>query len=118
VQTVTVDRNDLLKRIKENREQHRSVFEAALKGYRTKVISELDKSLADAKAGRNFRTFIALAEPVDQTKDYDRIIGMLEMSVDQTIDLTEDQFSQYVLDDWSWKRNFTEINTSYIQGVY
>jgi len=33
--------------------------------------------------------------------------------VDDTIELMEDDFQHYVMDDWSWKEQFTTINSFY-----
>lgn len=33
---------------------------------------------------------------------------MLAMSVEDQIELTSQEFAQYVRDDWAWKRQFTD----------
>ena len=68
------------------------------------MIEGLDKMLADARAGRRISRSINLAEPTDHTSDYERVIMMLEMSVDDTIVLNAGEFDQYVRDVWSWSR--------------
>jgi hypothetical protein len=45
---------------------------------------------------------IDLVQPRDHTSDYDRVIMMLEMSVDDTIVLDANEFDQYVRDVWAW----------------
>ena len=65
------------------------------------------------KAGRS----INLAEPVDHTADYDRILAMLEMSVDDTISLSAQEFNQYVLDNWELSRLASYTNQSYAVGT-
>jgi hypothetical protein len=43
---------------------------------------------------------------------------MLEMSVESEIELTAQEFAQYVRDDWGWKRQFTDSlhrNTRYLE---
>ena len=110
---VTVKRDELLEKLKENKVKHRQIFEKALEGYRLTAIELLDKALEDAKAGRTITTSVYLEEPVDQTKDYDRAIGMLEMSVDDEVTITSQEYAQYVMDDWSWKRQFLTTNMGY-----
>ena len=41
---------------------------------------------------------------------------MLEMSVDDTVILGAEEFSQYVLDRWTWSRFATSTNKSYAVG--
>jgi hypothetical protein len=52
-------------------------------------------------------------EPVDQTREYNKVIRMLEMSTEDVIELQEHEFSQYVLDDWGWKGQFLASNSAY-----
>lgn len=113
MKTVTVAKDKLQNVLKANRFEHRHNFEEAQKGYRAKAIEVLDKALQDAREGRKIRTYIELEAPIDQTKDYDRAIQMLEMSVDENIQLSEQEFAEYVLDDWSWKHQFTATHALY-----
>jgi hypothetical protein len=103
--TVKVKREDLLAKVRANREAHRELFLKAQANYRKFVIEELDRMLADAKAGRQIRRSIDLVQPRDHTSDYDRTIMMLEMSVDDTIVLDATEFDQYVRDVWAWTQN-------------
>lgn len=51
--------------------------------------------------------------PEDHTDEYDKAIGMLEMSVDDTVLITHDEYRQYVLDEWFWKdRNLRALASS------
>jgi len=75
----------------------------AQEGYRKRVIQELNQALEDAKAGRQITTQIRLPAPEDHTADYDRVIRMLEMSVDDELEITSHEFDWYVMDNWQWK---------------
>lgn len=110
---VTVKRDVLLDRIRDNRDKHRAIFEDALKGYRKAAIEELEKSLDDAKNGKKVRRILALVEPEDHTDDYNLVIDMLENSVDDTITLDARSYAQYMQDAWAWKRQFIESNAAY-----
>jgi hypothetical protein len=54
------------------------------------------------KAGRSIQRSVTLTEPSNHIKDYDRVITMLEVSVDETIILNASEFDQYVRDVWAW----------------
>lgn len=116
--TVKVDKGELLKRITENRDKHRAIFEDALIGYRKCVIEELDKRLADARSGRKIDLYIGLIEPQDHTKDYNSAIDMLEMSVDSEITLTSVDFRRYVRDEWEWKEQFIGSTAVYNTSAF
>ena len=116
MESVKVGREELLKTLKTNRDNHRKIFEEALEGYREEAIKELEGAIADAKSGKKIRRNLTLVEPMDQTKDYDRVIRMLEMSKDAIIEISEQDFACYVLDDWRWKDQFTASNTRYLKS--
>ena len=69
---------------------------------------ELQQRIADLKRGLRIDQYIGLPEPQDHTADYDRVITMAEMSSDDTIQLSEDQFAMYVTDQWRWKQDFAD----------
>jgi hypothetical protein len=50
---------------------------------------------------------------MNQTKDYDRVLKMLDMTTDEVVVLSEDDFAQYVMDEWQWKEQFSQINSTY-----
>lgn len=114
MRSVKVNRNELLEKLKKNREKHRDIFLQAQEGYRKAVIAELDRMLEDAKAGKKIKRYIELEEPIDQTDDYDRAIAMLEMCVDDVVEINNTEFACYVMDQWSWKEQFTATNTVYL----
>ncbi len=113
---ITVNKNDLLEKIKENRNNHRGVFEEAVKNYRKRVIEELDDRLDSIKKDKEINLYFHFPEPEDHTKDYDKVIRMLEMEVEETIKLSETDFSAYVMDDWAWRRAWLSNTASYTQG--
>lgn len=112
---VKVYRNELLEVLQKNRDAHRDIFERALIGYRKAVIEVLEKRLDEARSNKKVGTYINLREPIDQTSDYNKAIRMMEMSVDDKIELTETEFSNYVLDDWSWSAKVSDTNMAYTQ---
>jgi hypothetical protein len=113
---VKVNREQLEQKVQENRNAHRAVFEDAQKNYRDLVIEELDKMLADARSGRKIIRAVLLPEPEDHTEDYDRVLAMLDMSVDEVIELEEEDFKCYVLDQWGWQRSFASNTMRYSSG--
>lgn len=109
----TVEKIDLLKILRENRDKHRGVFEAALEGYRKAVIGRLAGHIRELKDGRYPETKIIVPIPTDHTGDYDRTIKMLEMSIHPTYTLSDHEFGQFVMDDWDWKRQWMTTNSVY-----
>lgn len=112
MQEVKVKRTDLLDRVSKNRDAHQAVFERALGDYEKAVILELQEWLADALAGKRVQRKTVLIQPQDHTKDYNRVIDMIEMSVDDEIVLDAHSFMRYVRDEWEWFGQFTETMAS------
>ena len=113
---ILVKKSDLLTVLKKNRDSHRDLFLKAQQGFRRKAIARLDEMLERAKAGKEIELYVSLQAPIDQTADYDRVIGMLEMSIEDKIELDERSYQQYVLDEWTWSAATTHLNTSYLEN--
>jgi hypothetical protein len=113
VDEVKVNKTAVLAALQENREKHRSIFEEAVEGFREKAQRELDAAIERVRSGSLQTVVVHLPRPVDHTKDYDREIKMLELSVDDEIVLSQSDFAAYVMDDWQWKREFITSNAGY-----
>lgn len=118
MRTVKVAKEDLIARIKSNMEKHRAEFEGGLETYRKAVVQELEEWLDRAREGRRVEAYTQLRAPEDHMEDYRQVLDMLKMSVDSEIELTHQEFSQFVRDDWGWKEQFTRslaTNTDYLR---
>jgi|SRR5689334_5504119 len=115
--TVKVVRTELLQKIEENRANHRALFLKAQEGYRRMVIEELDKMLSDAREGKPIRIAVALQAPQDHTDEYDNVIEMLKMSVEEHIEIAAHDFQCYVRDKWQWSAHTNFLNSTYAAGM-
>lgn len=116
MRTVRLDRDEFVAKVQKNRDEHRAVFEKAVEGYRERWVCELERRLRDIRRGRAIDQYFSLPEPEDHTEDYDRILTMARMSVDEVIDLSDDEFAMYVMDQWSWKSSFTRTTAMYARS--
>lgn len=115
---VTVKKDVLLAAMYKNRSAHYEEFLKAQAGYREEVIRVLDETLEKARKGNPFNVQVptTLVVPQEHTRDYDRVIRMLEMAIADEVTVTEQQFSQYVLDDWGWRAAFIASTSRYSGG--
>lgn len=113
LQEVRVTKSSLITKLRENREEHRAIFEEALSGWKEKVTKALEDAYQDALAGKEFRVHFGLERPEDHTEDYDQAITMLEMSLDEELVLTYSEFRQYVMDEWGWHHAFAASTMAY-----
>lgn len=106
MQKVRVNKGELLAVVQKNRDNHRAEFEKALAEYKEALTTYLNEKIEEVKAGRLVEHYIKLPQPEDHTDDYDQVLEMLAMSVDNEIELDYSDFARYVRDDWGWKGQF------------
>ena len=112
--TIKVNKADLIEKITANRDEHIGIVEAAQVKYRERVIEELDKRLEDARRGRKIDVRITLPVPENYTREYDNALAALEWEVDDEVELEQDDFNRLVLNQWSWVRQFAANTQSYL----
>lgn len=123
---VRINKGELLDIVRSNLEKHQAEFEAAVSGYREKLTEELDKRLTrlrdeglavsdlDRQSRWSLQTlYQKFPAPESHTEEYERVIRMLELSVDDEIELTASSFEQLVMDEWGWKGAFAATNSRY-----
>lgn len=113
MKSVTVDKNQLLEIVKKNRNDHAELFSELEVNYRERVIRALETRAAAIKDGGKIELYFDLPEPRNQTKDYDRVISMLEMSTDDKIQLSASEYDNYVRDIWSWTSSLASQSMAY-----
>lgn len=115
---IKVNKAKLIETLKHNRAEHRGLFLEAQTKYRAVAIYSLDLQLKKARDGSSFElsSLTSLQAPEDHTNEYDRSLQMLEMSVDDEIVITTQEFANYVQDIWSWSRNWGASNLRYVDN--
>ncbi len=110
---VLLDKADLLEKVTINHAKHRARFEEAMEGYKTKAIGLLYDHIERIKDNAPEKVFVQLPMPEDHSADYERVIEMLEWSKDDELELNEQEFSTYVLDQWGWQETFSQTYAMY-----
>jgi hypothetical protein len=113
---IKMNRLELLGLVRENKDKHIAEFLESVEDYKNLVLTIAKSNLTLAKTGNleDFKKIKASPHaPTSYEDSYKRAIRMLELSVDEIIEVEEDVFNQLVLDEWSWKHNFTASNTMY-----
>jgi|WetSurMetagenome_2_1015567.scaffolds.fasta_scaffold662137_2 hypothetical protein len=128
--TVRVSKDDLLKKLKYNRTEHEKTYNEIMAVRQNKILDELhgfkakfkkelavrmDKATSDIEYTPSSITLsISALKPENHTKDYDRVISLLELSLDEELELSSSELNQYVNDDWSWKQGFMTCSGTYL----
>lgn len=61
----------------------------------------------------NFKPLWNLEAVENHTEDYDLILDMLEDTDDNFVELTQQEYKQYVKDQWNWRAGFKAANSVY-----
>jgi len=118
----TYKTKELLSIVKGNREVHKACVAEAREGYTREArillenkISELKEKLEEF-GDESFLPplgVFCLAAPEDHTNEYDAVIRMFEMSIEDEIELTGTEFMCFVQDEWGWSREWFVANMGY-----
>ncbi len=111
---VCVDKVRLLKTLKENRAVHIEEYKDVYEAYRLQKIIQLESVLDRAKACMEFNLHFDGGEPVGHTDTFDAAIEMVQWSEEQVIELDQEDFRRYVLNDWDWVGRFKMHQTMYL----
>jgi hypothetical protein len=118
-----VDKNDLLQKMHQNREEHRREYLEAATKYRQAIVSELRARASKIARGADendpgkiddIEPFVHLPVPVDYTDSYDAAIDALEWHRGNEVELDQKEFDRWVRNNWEWKGNFAANTQSYV----
>jgi hypothetical protein len=111
---VTVKKDEFISKVTANRQSHIELFEKALAGYKVAVEAALLEKIEQVRNDDpHFSRIIQDERPENHSDDYDRVLTMAEMSVDDTITLSASDFARYVMDQWEWKEKWFNNASSY-----
>lgn len=98
----------------ENLEKHRSEYEVAVENYKKAYLARLrDLAKEFRKSSESPEQYIGVTPPQNNIKTYERVIKQLELSLVSGVALDVSEFNNYVMDDWSWKRDLAALNQTY-----
>lgn len=119
---VKIDRARLLARVQDNREKHRVEADDARRGYYEQLVEKAARIRREASMhlddpGLPLKNFeINLIAPTSHLADYDTVIDMLDMSSEDVIEISQDEFRRYVRDEWPWKSMWSSNSQFYSNG--
>ncbi len=113
----TFNTEEILSKLRLNREEHIKIVKEAQKGMRIQWRAMLTKALTALDDGGPVETFLNLQIPPNHTKDFDRAIQMFEMTTDKEVRLDEASFQMFVRNQWHWQRQFLATNSAYSESA-
>jgi hypothetical protein len=104
--------------VTKNASKHQKAFLEAQDKYRLKLTQTVKDLLAKVSGigkiePQDLYSAADIVKPVSYHSDYLKSIEMLNEHVNETVELTQTDFSNLVKDDWEWKADFIETTDSY-----
>jgi hypothetical protein len=114
-QSIHVRRLELITILETNMAKHAAEYSEAMVNYRKAVIVDLQEALAKANDEEQdiSKVSVQFIPPVSHEAEYSRVIKMLKLSVDDSIEIDNQAYDAYVEDEWQWKKNFSVMNSIY-----
>lgn len=115
--TVTVKKDRLKRRLEENRGAHVEAFDAVWAAFQRTAEARAMLMLTEirqAKQGERIALSLQLTVPENHEDDYTRALEMLDFEVGEEVVLHQQEFAQLVLDDWGWKQQFRTTGMGYV----
>ena len=111
--TVQIERKELLRILKENKEKHVQEYNEAIVERNIVVVEQMRELIVQFESGEKDLEHITFPLPKSQEKEYNKAIRMVELDVRDSIELSEHDFEQWVLDEWGWKHVFASTASLY-----
>jgi len=111
--TMKVVKADLIKKIVENKEAHIKAYAKAEIAYKKEALKQLAELTEKVNNG-DMSIRLNLTTPVDNRKNYDKIIDMFEWDVNDEVELSQDEFNEYILDETEAARHAMLSNSMYL----
>lgn len=104
----------ILETLRINAETHKKEFKELLEKNTEHVKTEIQKVAQSVGYPDLTQVNAALrAKPTDHSRDYERMIKILEMTTQEEIELTGSEFERYIEDEWDWKDTFLSNKMTY-----
>lgn len=102
----------LIDQIEVNKENHIKDYEEAVIAYAKEGEKQLKKLLKEVRGG-SLNIKLQLVSPVNKADEYDKLIEMFSWETRDEIELTRDEFNEYVLDESSFAIQSKFLNSTY-----
>ena len=113
---IKVKKDDLIEKIKENKENHIKEFKKAVVAYKEEALKQLTVQTSRAKEGA-LDIKLELVTPVDNSENYDKIVEMFTWEVEEEVELSQNEFNEYVQDETEFAMAAKYSNTFYSNSL-
>ncbi len=109
---IKVKKQELIDRIKANKNKHIELYEKAVIAYKKEALEQLDNLTGDVENGV-LDIKLNLVTPINNEQNYDDIIEMFEWDVEEIVDIGQNEFREYVQDETDFAQQAMFSNMIY-----
>ena len=120
---LNVSRISTLEKIKKNKAEHLELYAEAKVNYEKErdektralqsTLSQEDGFFNHEEISNAIYDYQSLVEPISFEKEYDETITLLEVSQDENLKLSPEEYRCLILNQWAWTRGFLSRNSTY-----
>jgi len=110
--TILLKKKELIEKIKENKEVHVKEYKDAVVAYKKEAEHQLMTEVARVQEGA-LDAKLDLVTPVNNADNYDKILQMFEWDVRDEVELSQNEFLEYVQDETEFAVAAKYSNTYY-----
>ena len=110
---IKVRKAELLEKIKANKNKHIETFNKAIVAYKEEALKQLAEQTVRVNDGK-LDARLNLITPVNNSEEYDKLLLMFEMEVEDIVELEQAEFNQYVHDETDFAITSRMSNMTYL----
>ena len=111
--TITVLKDKLIEKIKENKAAHIEAYAKAVIAYKEQALKQL-AALTERANNGELKLTLQLTTPIDNSANYDKIVEMFEWEVSDKVELGQQEFNEYVQDETDFAKIAKLSNMAYL----
>lgn len=111
---IKINKKDLIIQIEENKKEHIEEYEKAIKAFKIESLKQLRTLIERVTDNKIDNISLKLTIPIDNSENYDKIMEMFLWEVNDMVELSQEEFKEYVQDETSTSLNAKFSNTMYL----
>lgn len=110
--TILIDKKNLIEKIKENKLAHIKEFDDAVVAYAIEAKKQIKQMSKDVENGK-LDIKLQLTTPINRASEYDKVIEMFNWEIAENVELTQEEFNEYIHDETSSSKSAKFANAFY-----
>lgn len=109
---IKVDKAKLIEKIKENKAKHIQEYKEAVEEYKKEAAKKLEELKIDLDAGKT-NLYLSMTQPENKEEEYDKLVEQFNWELAEVVELSQNEFNQYVHDEFDFAIQARVSNLSY-----